>query len=227
MSRPGDEIMAPLKRYFEQRAFGDARRLLLAGIVLSAAAVLAAMLVSTVPAAAHDELVRTVPAENAAVTTPPTTVQVVFGEPAKATGSAVAVLGPNGASVNAGALTVTDATVSQPVKITVAGKYTVNWRVVSADGHAVTGTFAFTVTAVPAPPASASAAPSASPSAASSASPSDSAAATSAAATPSTSAAASSNSGSAALWWVGGIVLLALVVGAVVVLLRRRRPAQS
>jgi methionine-rich copper-binding protein CopC len=174
------------------------------------------------PASAHNELLKTVPASGAQVATPPTTVQLVFGETARAKGSSITVTDPSGATVSTGALAVVDATVTQPVQITVAGAYTVKWQVISADGDPVNGTFTFTVTAVPA---------AASPSAAASESPSPStAAATSAEASPSVTAAASSTTdsgGNSIVWWiVGGVVVLA-AAAAIAVLARRRRATAS
>jgi methionine-rich copper-binding protein CopC len=209
------------------------------------------------PAAAHDELVRTAPAAGTKIAAPPATVQLVFGEPARATGSAVVVTGPGGARVSTGALVVTNATVIQPVRITTAGVYKVNWRVVSADGHPVTGTFSFTVMAAPAAnvPGAASPVPSGASSAVGSATPSVSGTtgastgaptgasasasgvpapgsappnATDAALSGTTAAAADQNGDvGSALPWI--LVIAALVIAVVVgiALLMRRRAAGS
>ena len=68
---------------------------------------------------------------------------LTFDEPALAIGTEVVVTGPAG-PVSDGPPQLVDAEVRQPVRAGPAGRYTVLWRVTSADGHPVSGTFAFT-----------------------------------------------------------------------------------
>lgn len=98
-------------------------------------------------AAAHDVLVSTSPANGALVSTVPKAVTLLFDQPALAIGTEVVVNGPSGA-VQLGKATIVDSTVTQRVEPGApAGHYTVNWRVTSADGHPVSGTFTFTARA--------------------------------------------------------------------------------
>ena len=107
-------------------------------------------LVLGVPSAAlaHDGLVGTSPADGTTVTGAPGVVELEFtGEPLPL-GTLVAVTGPDGASVSSGPADITGTTVTQAVAPDAPpGAYRVEWRSTSSDGHALSGTFDFTVTA--------------------------------------------------------------------------------
>ncbi len=119
----------------------------------AAVAVLAAVLAVTgglvwlgaAPALAHANLVRAVPGDGATVTTAPGRVRLVFDENVR-TPAAVVVTGPTGRQVEQGQVWVLDNTANVRVDVTAAGRYTVAFRVVSADGHPVSArtTFRFT-----------------------------------------------------------------------------------
>lgn len=121
--------------------------------VAATVAVAAAAFVGTVAAApaafAHDELVRTDPANGATLERLPPVVTLTFAEaPDGAPGATlVEVLGPAGAAVQQGAPAVEGDVVAQRLKagIAAAGTYSVRFKVVSADGHPVSGEFSFTV----------------------------------------------------------------------------------
>jgi methionine-rich copper-binding protein CopC len=122
------------------------------------------------PAAAHDEIVGTTPADGSTVETAPDEVVLTFAEPAAALGTQVVVTGPDAVTVSQGDVRLVGTTVVQPLVGTrPAGAYRVDWRVTSVDGHPVTGTFTFTAAGpLPAPiastpPTSPTAAPAASP----------------------------------------------------------------
>jgi hypothetical protein len=97
------------------------------------------------PAAAHAVLLGTTPAEGSVVTTLTTEVTLTFNEPVRAQFSTVAVTGPDGRAYANGELSVQDNVVRQPVHPLRSGDYEVAWRVVSLDGHPISGTFSFTV----------------------------------------------------------------------------------
>ena len=101
------------------------------------------LIATAVPASAHDVLRSTNPADGAVVDRLPDRVVLTFDEPALAIGTEVVVTGPAG-PVSDGPPQLVDAEVRQPVRAGPAGRYTVLWRVTSADGHPVSGTFAFT-----------------------------------------------------------------------------------
>ena len=154
--------------------------------VLSAVAV--TLIATAVPASAHDVLRSTNPADGTVVDRLPDRVVLTFDEPALAIGTEVVVTGPAG-PVSDGPPQPVDAEVRQPVRAGPAGRYTVLWRVTSADGHPVSGTFAFTTqqgsAASPTATPGTTTAPSTSPSSASTTAPT-SVPATSPSATPQT-----------------------------------------
>jgi len=154
--------------------------------VLSAVAV--TLIATAVPASAHDVLRSTNPADGAVVDRLPDRVVLTFDEPALAIGPEAVVTGPAG-PVSDGQPQLVDAEVRQPVRAGPAGRYTVLWRVTSADGHPVSGTFAFTTqqgsAASPTATPGTTTAPSTSPSSASTTAPM-SVPATSPSATPQT-----------------------------------------
>lgn len=106
---------------------------------------LAATTVMTAPAAlAHDSLVSTNPVAGSTLEAAPQTLQLRFAEPALNLGNQIMITAPDGTTA-ARTPTVADTVVSAPLTATKPGLYRVQWRVTSADGHPVSGTFQFTV----------------------------------------------------------------------------------
>jgi copper resistance protein C len=133
-------VRAPVRRGFPERT--AALALALAASVLLLAG--PGLLLGAVPASAHASLVRVVPADGVTVQTAPTQVQLLFDENVRSP-STVVVTGPDGAAVQRGTVEVVDNSATVPVRVTSAGTYHVVFRVLSADGHPVTGetTFAY------------------------------------------------------------------------------------
>ncbi|MEV8419990.1 copper resistance CopC family protein [Streptomyces niveus] len=113
----------------------------------------APLLFAAQPAYAHTDLVTGSPAEAASESRPPQTIKLTFSDEMTSRYAKVALTTPDGEQGAAGAPQVTGRTVTLPVKPGLpAGGYTVGYRVVSADGHPVTGSYRFTVEeAAPAP----------------------------------------------------------------------------
>lgn len=113
----------------------------------------APLLFAAQPAFAHTDLVTGSPAEAASESRPPQTIKLTFSDEMTSRYAKVALTAPDGEPGAAGAPQVTGRTVTLPVKPGLpAGSYTVGYRVVSADGHPVTGSYRFTVEeAAPAP----------------------------------------------------------------------------
>jgi methionine-rich copper-binding protein CopC len=106
-----------------------------------------ALLLGGAPAFAHTRLEGSNPADGSSVDTAPTTVSLTFNEDVPADFSTLTVIGPDGAAYQTGAVTAAGGTVSTAVRpLGPAGRYQVGYRVVSDDGHPVTGTLAFTLT---------------------------------------------------------------------------------
>ncbi|MFT4165423.1 MAG: copper resistance protein CopC [Microlunatus sp.] len=94
---------------------------------------------------AHNSLIGTTPSDGAQVEAGPAEVVLTFNEPAISTGTKVLVTGPDGL-VTDGAPRLIDNTVRQDLKPGLpAGSYAVEWRVTSADGHPINGSFSFQV----------------------------------------------------------------------------------
>jgi methionine-rich copper-binding protein CopC len=120
-------------------------------IMRRVAAVLAASLltlvVSTGVAAAHAKLESMTPSDGSTVADPPKSVVLRFNEPVGSTGAEVVVKSPGGTDVSTGTPQVVDGNVTQPLgAITEAGRYQVDARIVSVDGHPVMVTASFAVT---------------------------------------------------------------------------------
>ena len=99
------------------------------------------------PASAHNTLRSTSPSDQSSIDTVPAEVVLTFDEAAIAMGTEIVVTGPSG-PVSEGSARLVDNTVRQSIAAGApAGAYTVQWRVTSADGHPVSGTFAFTARA--------------------------------------------------------------------------------
>lgn len=102
------------------------------------------LVVAAGPAAAHDVLVSTSPATGSTVTRTPSRVVLTFTDPALSIGTQMVVSGPAG-PVTVPPPRVVDNTVVQDLPgASPAGRYTVRWRVTSADGHPVSGDVSFT-----------------------------------------------------------------------------------
>ncbi|HEY1842444.1 MAG TPA: copper resistance CopC family protein [Mycobacterium sp.] len=98
-------------------------------------------------AGAHAARVSADPADNAAVSTGPVRVSATFNEDLQTTFAAMTVVGPDGNLWSASAPQVRGTVVSVGVRpLGPAGTYTVNYRVTSADGHVVAGSWSFRLT---------------------------------------------------------------------------------
>ena len=104
--------------------------------------------VTAAPAAAHNALVSTAPADGATIKQAPGEIVLTFDEPALALGTSLIITGPTGQQIQTGPPRLVDNTVTQNLQPGApAGPYTVLWRVTSADEHPISGRFAFTTTA--------------------------------------------------------------------------------
>lgn len=150
------------------------RRRTVAGLAAAALGVLVAVPVPATPAAAHNTLRTADPARDARLTTAPRAITLAFTEPLKPAFTTVILADQAGQPIPAGELTVVGATATLPVDGPLAnGGYTVAYRVVSADGHPVQGSYRFTVADPAAPPAPAGSPPATTPPAGTGAQPYD------------------------------------------------------
>ena len=100
------------------------------------------------PAYAHDELLGSVPANGAKLESAPSQIELRFSAEVKPSFATVTVVGADGRRWEAGPARVIGTRVVAPAQTAVpAGTYTVGYRVVSSDGHPVTGQIRYQVTA--------------------------------------------------------------------------------
>ncbi|MFS0901366.1 copper resistance protein CopC, partial [Mycolicibacterium litorale] len=98
-------------------------------------------------ASAHASVIATDPADNASLSEAPSRVSATFNEPMQSAFAAMTVVGPDGNLWSTGAPQVQDAVVAVQLRpLGPTGTYTVNYRATSADGHVVTGSWAFELT---------------------------------------------------------------------------------
>jgi methionine-rich copper-binding protein CopC len=183
---------------------------LLAATLATAVLALAGLVIGASPASAHNVLKSTSPADGKKVARPPSSVVLTFDEPAIALGTKLVITGPEG-PVQMGKPSLVDNTVTQDLQPgSPAGAYTVDWRVTSADGHPISGSFTFTAEAA------AASVPSTAPSLAPQPS-----TAPSLAPQPSPAPTAPTARGSSGLWLVAAAILV--VASGLIAIGRRRR----
>lgn len=114
---------------------------------LVAALVAAAALAGAGIASAHAVRIATEPAEGAELAQGPGRVSATFNEELQPEFAAMTVVGPDGNLWSVGNPEVTGAVIGIGVRrLGPAGIYTVNYRVTSADGHPVSGSWSFRLT---------------------------------------------------------------------------------
>lgn len=109
------------------------------------------------PALAHNVLINSDPAEGARLDVGPKQIRLSFDQPVRAEFNALNVVGPGGTFWTDGAAQILDNTITAPVReLGPAGTYTVGYRILSNDGHPVSGKVTFTLAkpgnGTPAPP---------------------------------------------------------------------------
>jgi copper transport protein len=113
-----------------------------AGLLLTLVAIFA--LLFAPPAAAHAELVSITPANGAQLTSPPTKVQMTFTESVNLIKGGIRLINDSGATVPTSEPTVRGSRLTWPLPADLPnGAYVITWRVVSSDGHPVSGASSF------------------------------------------------------------------------------------
>jgi len=116
---------------------------------LGAAGLLAglALLLGATPALAHAQFEGSDPADGASLSTGPTTVTLRFSDSMQQGFNTVTVVGPDGKDYQQGDVAANGNAVSVGVApLGPAGRYEIGYRVLSDDGHPVTGKVGFTLT---------------------------------------------------------------------------------
>lgn len=118
-----------------------------ARLVVLLAGILAALVALAGPAAAHAVVVASSPGDRERLTTPPKDVRITFSEDVTTVGKGLQVVGRDGNAVDDGSPTQPDGktlAVGLPADLP-DGTYTASYRVISADGHPVSGAIVFGV----------------------------------------------------------------------------------
>jgi copper resistance protein C len=213
MSSSAPPVRAARRRpvhHHRRRAAGRRVRPMAARTLRAAAVTLLcafALLVGAAPAFAHTRLESSDPADGASLDAAPQRVSLTFNEAMQPGFATVTVIGPDGTAYQSGDVTADRGTVAVGVApLGPAGRYEIGYRVISEDGHPVTGSVAFTLT-VPGPAAAAPASPGPASTAPATPAPTGAAPAPVAAAAP----AGTDDGGGTPVWpWiVGGVLLVA------------------
>ncbi|MDX6302202.1 MAG: copper transport protein [Nocardioidaceae bacterium] len=115
-------------------------------ILTTVVAAVLMLLVSAAPASAHSELVSSSPANGTRLDHAPPQVTLVFTEGINLIPGGLQLLDTRGATVKTAAPTAQGNTITWPMPGNLgSGAYVVNWRIISADGHPVSGAFSFGV----------------------------------------------------------------------------------
>lgn len=116
-------------------------------------ALLALSLLSlSTPAWAHTAVVSLSPAKGASLSVAPTQVLITADAEVQDMGTAITVTSPLGARVDDGSTEVEGKLVLIGLKsLTEVGTYTVNYRLLAQDGHALDGTYEFSLTTASSP----------------------------------------------------------------------------
>ncbi|RLP75706.1 hypothetical protein D9V32_09575 [Mycetocola tolaasinivorans] len=205
-------------------------------LVLLVALFTAGMILPATSASAHDQLLVSDPAQGSVLEVAPTTINLTFSATILNVGTRILVNDAAGTDWAEGEPVSEGTEASVPVRAGLPnGEYTIAWRVVSSDGHPITGVVPFTLSApagVPAPGDS-------SPVASEAPAPSESAAISpSVGATPGTAAPSAGNTPPEEGGWfspssparyivigVGGALAAAIIFLGVRLFVRRDRPA--
>ncbi|MDO1482087.1 copper resistance CopC family protein [Rhodococcus ruber] len=135
-------------------------------LVAVVAVAVSMLLLGAGPVQAHSALIGSTPAADAVLEASPDRIEPQFNQPINASFATVTVTDEDGTQRGGSRVDVTGDGVQVAVlEPLTPGGYTVGYRVVSADGHPITGSYTFTVTAAAAAAAVPSAATSPAPSA--------------------------------------------------------------
>lgn len=121
----------------------------LAAVATGALIAAASVLGLAAPAQAHDWLVSSVPQNGSVLTELPTQFSVTTNEVlldlgGKSKGFAMRIQGPDGLYYGDGCVAVRGPAISTDAALGGAGKYTIDWQLISTDGHSASGALTFT-----------------------------------------------------------------------------------
>jgi copper resistance protein C len=103
--------------------------------------------VTAAPALAHAALIASDPADGAALDAPPAAITLTFNQDIEPQFATITVSGPDGTAYASGGVRVDGPTAAIDVTpLSAAAPYVVAYRVISADGHPISGQYTFHLT---------------------------------------------------------------------------------
>jgi copper resistance protein C len=135
----------PARRHRFHRAHHASRGVRVGGLALLVVASAALVALPAMPASAHNYLGASSPAEGEVVTGQPGVISLETNDELLDVegGAVIQVQGPDGRYYGDGCTEVVGVSAQTIVQLGTPGAYTVTWRVVSTDGHPISGTWAF------------------------------------------------------------------------------------
>jgi methionine-rich copper-binding protein CopC len=106
-----------------------------------------ALVTFAVSASAHAHLQKSTPDEGSVITTSPSNLLLNFSEAARLTALSIQKGGESPQNLKPSPATAAQRQISVPLPPLTPGVYSVSWRVVSDDGHMMSGTLHFTLVA--------------------------------------------------------------------------------
>lgn len=119
-----------------------ALRSAIGGVLLA----IAMLLLAAPPASAHDRLLESTPADEAELSEAPDALDLRFSGEVQTIGASFSVVDAAGSEISTGDPALDGQTLSVPItEDLAAGDYEARWRVVSSDGHPISGLVSFSV----------------------------------------------------------------------------------
>jgi len=131
----------PRQPFWPPRQFTSGLRKMLAVLAIAGLAIVGTAL----PSDAHTGLSGSNPLDGEALATRPEVVQLRFNQTPLEGYSKLQLVTENGGAISLPALREAGQVVSQPVPPLASGRYTMNYRIVSPDGHPISGKIKFSV----------------------------------------------------------------------------------
>ena len=178
-------------------------------------------------ASAHDVLISSTPVDGSTLQAAPSTITFNFDQPVQNYDPVIALIGPDGKHYESGTAQVNGNSVTGSVTSGPTGAYIASYRIVSADGHPVTGEVHFTLAAGATPATGPASGGTVASGAGSSGAVASAAVPTASTSTAAASAPAATKAGLSAWIWIALIVAALVIVAAAVILLRRPAGVKS
>ncbi len=121
-------------------------RAILRTLITGVAIAVATVLLTAFPASAHDRLIGSDPVDGARLEAAPEALTLTFSDSVQQLGASVSLVDAEGSEIHTDEPVIAGPELTVPLPDDVpAGEYRARWRVVSSDGHAISGILTFSV----------------------------------------------------------------------------------